>query len=201
MSAHAVAADPARRDRARAPPARAASGGLVADVGCGAGAALLLLAQAFPAAELHGYELSRFALARAQSTASRRASNVRFHAVPEDAQRSPKTRASTSCSASTACTTQPERVAACDGVWLIADIKAYPTFAENVAQNPMASLMYGFSVPDVMSSAALRAGRRGPRHAPCTRRGRASSPSRRAGRFERLDVEHPVNAFYAVRPA
>src|SRR5688572_10712796 len=43
-----------------------AAGARVADVGCGGGAALLLLAQAFPAAELHGYELSRYALARAE---------------------------------------------------------------------------------------------------------------------------------------
>jgi SAM-dependent methyltransferase len=188
---------------------RLAQGARVADVGCGAGAALLLLAKAFPAAELHGYELSRFALARAEENRSRAGlSNVRFHAVPEDAL--PED-ARFDLVLSFDCLhdmTRPERVAGSirralrdDGVWLIADIKAHASFAENVAQNPMASLMYGFSVLTCMSSALSEPGGAG--------LGTLGLPEARArelaraagfGRFERLDVEHPVNAFYAARP-
>jgi SAM-dependent methyltransferase len=188
---------------------RLEQGACVADVGCGAGAALLLLAKAFPAAELHGYELSRFALARAEENRSRAGlSNVRFHAVPDDAL--PED-ARFDLVLSFDCLhdmTQPERVAGSirralrdDGVWLIADIKAHASFAENVAQNPMASLMYGFSVLTCMSSALSEPGGAG--------LGTLGLPEARArelaraagfGRFERLDVEHPVNAFYAARP-
>jgi SAM-dependent methyltransferase len=189
---------------------RLAAGGRVADVGCGAGAALLLLAEAFPAAELHGYELSRFALARAEENRSRAGrANVRFHAVPDDPL--PED-ARFDLVLSFDCLhdmTRPAEVAAAirralrdDGVWLIADIKAYPTFTENVAQNPMASLMYGFSVLTCMSSALAEPGGAG--------LGTLGLPEQRArelahaagfARFERLEVEHPVNAFYAARPA
>ena len=40
-----------------------------------------------------------------------------------------------------------------DGTWLLVDVKARDTFADNVAKNPMAALMYGISVLSCMSSA------------------------------------------------
>jgi SAM-dependent methyltransferase len=187
-----------------------AAGARVADVGCGGGAALLLLAQAFPAAELHGYELSRYALARAEENRVQAgAANVAFHAVPEDAL--PEDGRfdlvlSFDCLHDM---TRPDRVAAAirrglsgDGVWLIADIKSYPTFAENVEQNPMASLMYGFSVLTCMSSALSEPGGAG-LGTLGLHEARARELARAAGfaRFERLEVEHPVNAFYAAWPA
>ena len=39
-----------------------------------------------------------------------------------------------------------------DGTWLIADINAKPTFEENLRDNPMAAMMYGFSVLSCLSS-------------------------------------------------
>ena len=45
-----------------------------------------------------------------------------------------------------------------DGTWLLVDIKAHDTYAENVARNPMASLMYGISVLSCMSSALSEPG-------------------------------------------
>src|SRR4029450_4638508 len=45
-----------------------------------------------------------------------------------------------------------------DGTWLLVDIKARATFAENVQKNPMASLMYGISVLSCMSSALSEPG-------------------------------------------
>ncbi len=44
---------------------RLAAGARVADVGCGAGGAVLLLADAFPASTFTGYDISQYALARA----------------------------------------------------------------------------------------------------------------------------------------
>jgi hypothetical protein len=105
--------------------------------------------------------------------------------------------------------TRPERVAASirrslcdDGVWLIADIKSYPSFAENVAQNPMASLMYGFSVLTCMSSALSEPGGAGLGTLGLHEaRAREIAHAAGFGRFERLDVDHPVNAFYTARPS
>jgi len=88
-----------------------------------------------------------------------------------------------------------------DGTWLIADIKSKPSFAQNVADNPMAALMYGTSVLSCMSSAlsapdGLGLGTLGLHEA------LARQMTSEAGftRFERLDLDHPVNAFYVVRP-
>ena len=189
--------------------ARLEAGAKAADVGCGGGAALLLLAQAFPAARFHGYELSRHALARAEENLARAGlANVRFHAVPADPL--PED-GSFDLVLTFDCLhdmTHPERVAAAirralrdDGVWLIADIKSHPTFAENVAQNPMASLMYGFSVLTCMSSALSEPGGAGLGTLGLHEvRARALASEAGFARFARLDVEHPVNAFYEVRP-
>ena len=57
----------------------------VADVGCGAGQALLSLAAAFPRSEFHGYELSRHALDRAEKNKAKAgATNVHFHDVSRE---------------------------------------------------------------------------------------------------------------------
>ena len=57
-----------------------------------------------------------------------------------------------------------------DGTWLLVDIKALDTFAENVRKNPMASLMYGISVLDLHVVGAQRTRWRRPRHARPVRR-------------------------------
>jgi 2-polyprenyl-3-methyl-5-hydroxy-6-metoxy-1,4-benzoquinol methylase len=188
---------------------RLAAGARVADVGCGGGVALLVLAQAFPEAELHGYELSRFALGRAEQNRARAgAANLFLHDVreeplPEDARYDLVL--SFDCLHDM---TDPAGVARSvrravkdDGVWLIADIKSHPSYAENVAQNPMASLMYGFSVLTCMSSALSEPGGAGlgtlglpEPHA------RALAEGAGFARFRRLEVEHPINAFYEARP-
>jgi len=189
--------------------ARLEAGARVADVGCGTGVALLVLAEAFPKSELHGYELSRFALGRGEENKRRAgAGNVSFHDVrdeplPEDGR--------FDLVLSFDCLhdmTQPELVAKSirravksDGVWLIADIKSQPSYAENVAQNPMASLMYGFSVLTCMSSALSEPGGAG-LGTLGLHEARARAMAEQAGftSFRRLDVEHPVNAFYEARP-
>lgn len=200
---------PALIERVPGLSARLAAGAKVADVGCGAGVALLVLAQAFPKAELHGYELSRFAIARALENRARAGvSNLRFHDVreeplPEDAR--------FDLALSFDCLhdmTHPERVAASirralrdDGIWLIADIKSQPSYAENVAENPMASLMYGFSVLTCMSSALSEPGGAGlgtlGLHESLARTLAADAGF---ASFRRLEIDHPINAFYEARP-
>ena len=88
-----------------------------------------------------------------------------------------------------------------DGVWLLVDIKALDTFAENVTRNPMASLLYGVSVLSCMSSAMSA-----PDGAGLGTLGLPESVARRlaaeAGftRFSRLSIDHATNAFYDIRP-
>jgi len=88
-----------------------------------------------------------------------------------------------------------------DGTWLLVDIKALDTLEQNVARNPMASLLYGISVLSCMSSAMSA-----PDGAGLGTLGLPESKAREmalaAGfsRFRRLEVEHSVNAFYEVRP-
>jgi SAM-dependent methyltransferase len=189
--------------------ARLERGARVADVGCGAGFALIQLARAFPRSELHGFELSQCALERAnRNRADAGLSNLWFH----DVRHKPLAEgAGFDLILTFDCLhdmTHPQEVIAAirkalpdDGIWIIADIKAHPTFAANVANNPMASLMYGFSVLTCMSSALSEPGGAG-----LGTLGLPEDLARRMARaagftqFRVIDVDHPVNAFYEVRP-
>lgn len=188
---------------------RLLAGGLVADVGCGGGVALIELAKAFPRSDFHGYDISQHALARAQDNRDEAGvANVHFHdARAEPMGEEPRFDLvlSFDCLHDM---THPEaamaairKAIAADGVWLIADIKAKGSYERNVAENPMAPLMYGLSVLSCMSSALSEPGGAGlgtlGLHEDLVR-----EMTLRAGfsRCEVLDFGHPVNAFYEVRP-
>ena len=184
-------------------------GARVADIGCGSGGAVLLMAAEFPGTSFDGFDISRHALARAgERLAEDGLSNARFldpreDPVPSDGRYD------------LVCTfdcihdmTHPaemmatiRRSLADDGTWLLVDIKAHDTLELNVTRNPMASLLYGISVLSCMSSAMST-----PDGAGLGTLGlsatRAEDMAREVGftRFRRLDVEHSVNAFYEIRP-
>ncbi len=184
-------------------------GARVADVGCGAGVALLEMASAFPNSHFHGYDISHHALSRAESNRlAAGLDNVEFH----DARREPLPRdASFHFITTFDCLhdmTDPasaiEGIRAAlrdDGTWLVADIKAQDGYEANVRKNPMAALMYGTSVLTCMSSALSEPGGLGlgtlGLHADLLRQMAAEAGF---ARFEPLDLGHPVNAFYVVRP-
>jgi SAM-dependent methyltransferase len=185
------------------------AGGRVADVGCGAGGAVLMLAGAFPASTFVGYDISALALARARERATdsglANASFVdpRQSPLPDDNSLDLVT--TYDCLHDM---TDPAGVVgalrgtlADDGTWLLVDIKGRDTFAENAARNPMASLMYGVSVLTCMSSALSEPGGAGLGTLGLSA-AKAESLARDAGftRFRRLDVDHAVNAFYEIRP-
>jgi ubiquinone/menaquinone biosynthesis C-methylase UbiE len=185
------------------------AGARVADVGCGAGSAVLLMAATYPDSTFTGYDISQYALARARIKLDAAGlGNAAFHdprhsGLPADH------------SLDLVCTfdcihdmSHPAAVIGAvrsslkpDGTWLLVDIKARDTFEENVRKNPMASLMYGISVLSCMSSALSEPGGAG-----LGTLGLSESAARgmaeAAGftRFRRLDVDHSVNAFYEVRP-
>lgn len=189
--------------------ARLQNGAKVADIGCGAGGAAIRIAQAFPSSSVTGYDISQYALERAEAKRQEEATkNVSFadprrHPLPDDESLDLVT--AFDCIHDM---THPGEVMQAirrslkpDGVWLLVDIKALDTFAENMTKNPMASLMYGISVMSCMSSAMSMPGGAG-----LGTLGLPESKARQmaqdAGfrRFRRLDIEHSLNAFYEVRP-
>lgn len=188
---------------------RLEAGGAAADVGCGAGIALCEMAKAFPDADFHGYDISQHALTRAEGNrTSYGVENVTFHhvrgeALPDDG------RFDLVCAFD--CIhdmTRPgevlgaiRRAVADDGTVLIGDIKAKPTFEDNLEGNPMAALMYGMSILSCLSSATSEPDGAGLGtlgfHAE-----RAQEMTEAAGftRFRAHDFEHPVHVYYEVRP-
>jgi len=190
-------------------PDRLAAGVRVADVGCGGGVALIQMARAFPKSEFHGWDISAHALERAkQNQAEAGVDNVTFHdanedPLPQDARFDFVT--TFDCLHDM---TRPDQVMrqiraaiSPEGTWLIADIKARASYEENVERNPMAAMMYGVSVLVCMSSSlsepdGLGLGTLG-LHADLARK-----MTEEAGftRFDELEIDHPMNAFYVVRP-
>ncbi len=184
-------------------------GTAVADVGCGTGVALIEMARAFPRSEFHGYEISEHALERAaENLGEAGVDNVAFHdarhdPIPDDGRFGFVT--AFDCLHDMA---HPEKVIGMvrraiteDGVWFVCDIKSHPTWEENVANNPMAPMMYGMSVVSCMSSALSEPGGAG-LGTLGLHPGRLAEMVREAGftRFEEVELRHPINAFYCVRP-
>jgi 2-polyprenyl-3-methyl-5-hydroxy-6-metoxy-1,4-benzoquinol methylase len=187
--------------------AKLQSGARVADVGCGGGVAVELLAQTYPNSTIAGYEISEFALARAGeridllSNAS--VHHAGKHPLPSDGSLDlvcmfdvlhdmahPTDMLSTIFHS-----LKP------DGTWLLVDIKARATMEENIAKNPMAAMMYGISVLCCMSSAMSEPDGEGLGTLGLSAE-RAESMARAAGftRFRVLPVQHAINAFYEIRP-
>ncbi len=189
-------------------PALLEAGSAVADVGCGSGVVAIELARAFPRCQVHGYDISRHALARARENASAAGvDNVSFHdaarePLPEDGRFSFVT--AIDClhdmTDPAAVMRRVRRALAPGGAWLIAEIKARASYEENVERNPMAPLMYGTSVLTCLSSALSEAGGAGLGTLGLHRE-LAERMLRDAGfgRFEELEIDHPINAFYVAR--
>ena len=185
------------------------AGGKAADVGCGAGIALVEMAKAFPQAQFHGYDVSQHALSRAEENKTRAGlKNLTFHnarvdGLPADASFDFIT--TFDCIHDMTHPFEMIRVIRQalkpDGSWFIADIKSLPTFEENLEKNPMTSLLYAFSVMGCMSSALSEPGGAG-----LGTLGFNEAVARKAtaeagfSRFLRHDFENPLNAYYEVRP-
>ncbi|MEZ5145293.1 MAG: class I SAM-dependent methyltransferase [Acidimicrobiales bacterium] len=185
-----------------------AAGARVADVGCGAGVALLAMAEAFPASTFEGFDISQHAIHRARAALDERGlTNVTFHiAEAEELPHDPAydlvltfdcihdmAHPATAIGAI-------RRAIAPDGTWLIKDIRSGATWEEN-QRNPLLAMMYATSVATCMSSALSEPGGAGLGTLgfhPVL----AEQMCRDAGftRFTQHDVADPANLYYEVRP-
>lgn len=184
------------------------AGATVADVGCGAGVALMAMAQSYPNSTFHGYDPSRHAIDRARRKAEEEGvTNLElFTARGEELP----VEATYDFIITFDCLhdmTRPDRVIAAirkaikdDGTWLIKDIRSHPKFEENL-KNPLLALFYGFSVSACMSSALSEPGGMGlgtlgfnPRI--------ARQMTREGGfrHFTEHDFDDPSNLYYELRP-
>jgi 2-polyprenyl-3-methyl-5-hydroxy-6-metoxy-1,4-benzoquinol methylase len=186
------------------------SGALVADVGCGGGTAMIAMAKAFPQSRFIGYDISMHALNRARNNINAAGlKNVALHnpvdnPLPDDASYDLITTFDV-IHDSTHPVQLIDAIKAAlkdEGVWLCADVKGKPTFAENLTDNPLSALAYSFSVLVCMSS-----GLSTPDGAGLGTLGFHESKARQmsgeAGftRFNTIPFEGDIfNAFYEIRP-
>lgn len=187
---------------------RLSSGGVVADVGCGAGVALVALAARFPSATLHGYDISRYAIARAsQVVAEAGVENVTLQLADASALPASPTYDLVLTFDCLHDMTRPEetvgfirRAIRPDGVWLVKDIRCASSPRDNLS-NPMAAMMYGFSVASCMSSAMSEPGGAGLGTLGLDP-DRLAAMARDAGfgSFRVHDVGEPANLYYEIRP-
>ncbi len=188
--------------------AKLEQGCVVADVGCGDGAVLLTLAEAFPQSTFYAFDPSKHAVARVQEVAGQmnlENVNVRVSAGEDlPGQQKFDLIITFDCLHDM---THPQQVMAVirqriedDGTWFIKDIRSKADFEDNL-RNPMLAMMYGFSLMSCMSSAMSTADGAGlgtlgfnPEV--------AEAMCRKAGftRFEMHDFKDPGNLYYEVRP-
>jgi 2-polyprenyl-3-methyl-5-hydroxy-6-metoxy-1,4-benzoquinol methylase len=183
-------------------------GGRIADVGCGGGLALCALAEAFPAAQVDGFELSSVAADRAEARiAEAGLPNATVHR--QRAEHLPAGAAydlvlTLDCLHDM---TRPAEVAqairraiAPQGTWLVKEIRCADDWVGN-RRNPMLAMFLGFSITACLSSSLSEPGGAG--------LGTIGLPpaaleqlTRDAGftRFRLLQVDDPANLYYEVRP-
>ncbi len=183
-------------------------GGTVADVGCGAGVALVAMAQRFPASRFHGYDISHHAIERARERIDDAGlDNVELHLAGADELPEGPTFDLTLTFDCLHDMTDPRsaiaairRSIAAAGTWLVKDIRCAPAPRDNL-RNPMAAMMYGFSITSCMSSAMSEPGGAGlgtmGLHPELL-----ATLARDAG-FTSVrvhDFDEPANLYYEVRP-
>jgi len=187
------------------------SGCAVADVGCGCGEAIMAAASAFPFSQFQGFDISETALNKAREVSqTRNLANTKFINPGIDERGMGE-----SCFDIVMThdaihdMTQPQEVmnSVCKaikpgGIWVIGDMMAGESHAQNIQGHPMAHLMYGFSchlcLPSALSS---------PNGAGLGTLGLSPSLAekmlRNAGfeKFEILDWGHPLNRYYLATKA
>ena len=183
-------------------------GAHVADLGCGAGTALIVLARAFPKSNFAGYDPSTNALALAREAATRAgATNVEFHHAGASGLPSEATYdlalvfdvLHDMCNPADALAALRRSVKD-DGVLLVKEIRCRPDFADNRG-NPMLAMLYGFSITGCLASATSEPG--GAALGTVGLHAELLEEMTGAAGFSSLrvhDFGDPANLYYEVRP-
>jgi 2-polyprenyl-3-methyl-5-hydroxy-6-metoxy-1,4-benzoquinol methylase len=188
--------------------ARLEAGASVADVGCGAGLALMTMATAFPRSSFEGFDPSRHAIERARAHLSEtELTNVALHlagAADLPARPTFDFVVTLDCMHDMPRPTQTvaaiRRAIHADGTWLIKDIRSGASWNDNL-RNPMLAMMYGTSVAACLSSGLSEPGGAG--LGTLGFHPELAEAMCREGGFTRFvvhDLDDPVNLYYEVRP-
>jgi SAM-dependent methyltransferase len=186
-------------------PERLKSGMRVADIGCGTGHAVNLMAREYPASTFVGYDLGEDAIARARAEAREMGlGNAAFEAI--DVTRLPAEPKFDLITSFDAIHDQRDpaavlrRVAAAlvpGGVYLMVEPKASSRLEENIG-NPFASYMYGMSVLHCMT-VSLAAGGAGLGTAWGEQTARRMLGEAGFASVEVVDAPGPQNSIYICR--
>lgn len=181
------------------------SGARVADVGCGAGTAVLTMAAAYPESDFYGYDLDERAIAEARKRAEQAGlANVRFEELAgEHLPVDPPFDLVTAFDVihdlahPHAVLERIKEALAPAGTLLMMEPAVAAKLEDNI--EPRVALLYGVSLMYCMTQSLAQGGvglgtAWGPEQ--------AESLCRSVGftRFRRLDIDNPFSAFYEVRP-
>ncbi len=180
----------------------------VLDLGCGAGTALVALAEAFPASTFTGFDPSAHAISLARAAVDAvGVTNVNLEqkaaaALPTEATFDlalvfdvlhDMTDPAAALRGLHACLVD-------DGTLLVKEIRCRPRFAENRA-NPMLAMLYGFSITGCLASATSEPG--GAALGTVGLYGELLEQMANAAGFSRVHVHDfgdPANLYYEIRP-
>jgi SAM-dependent methyltransferase len=183
---------------------RLEAGAEVADLGCGTGLALRMLAERYPAGRYHGYDPSAIAIGQARAALADLPVDLHVAGVDGMGEEAFDLVLTFDALHDMA---HPDRVAEgvrralrSDGVWLVKEIRASGDFAKD-RRNPVLAMLYGLSV-----TACLPSGRSEPDGMGLGTLGlhpeRLEALVRAAGfsTVDLIDIREPANLYYAVRP-
>jgi len=164
------------------------------------------MAQAFPRSRFYGFDVSEESLARARADAQKRgvADRVEFLRVSAtDLPEPPKFDFITSFDAihdmvdPRGAVRAIRRALADDGTYLMVEVKAGDTLAENL--NPLGVMMYSMSTLHCLTVSLAYDGE-GIGTLMGERKARELAEGAGFTRFRRLPIEHAFNVFYEIRP-
>lgn len=185
---------------------RLENAGRAIDIGCGAGRICIVLAKAFPKAEIVGLDPDAESIRQAKEAAAEAGVNGALRFVAQSTADFRDTQGfdlmtAFDCIHDFAAPEQTLRemrgLLKPDGTLFIAEPKAADRLEDNV--NPVATMFYGFSLFHCMTQSLARGG---PGLGTCLGPKRMEDLLRDAGftRFEILPIKSQVNLFYAARP-
>jgi 2-polyprenyl-3-methyl-5-hydroxy-6-metoxy-1,4-benzoquinol methylase len=177
---------------------RLRAGGRALDYGCGSGRVALAIKKAFPAAEVHGYDVDARSIARARGAAEAAGAAVAFTSEKPRGEFDLVTICD--CIHDLAAPAETLRevhsLVKRGGTLFIVEPKAADRVEDN--RNPVAAMFYGFSLFHCMTQSLARGG---PGLGTCMGPAKTAELVRAAGfsDFRTLDIKSMTNLFYAAR--